>query len=58
VSSARRAPPASTTGPSFTGLGEPAYWRECKTCGIADVTATALGQDVQTPNDDREANDD
>jgi hypothetical protein len=36
----------------LTGLDEPAYWRECKTCGIADVTAAALGQDVETPNAD------
>ena len=34
--------------------GETAYWRECRTCGIADVTAGALGQGVETPNDYRE----
>ena len=34
----------------LTGLDEPAYWRECKNCGIADVTAAAAGQDVETPN--------
>ena len=42
----------------LTGFDEPAYWRECKDCGIADITAAALGQDVETPNDDREENDD
>ena len=26
------------------------YWRECRDCGIADVTAQAFGQDVDTPN--------
>ena len=34
----------------LTGFSEPAYWRECKKCGIADVTARAVGQDVATPN--------
>lgn len=29
-----------------------AYWRECRDCGIADVTAAAVGQDVETPNVD------
>ena len=33
----------------LTGGGEPAYWRECRDCGIADVTAAAVGQDVETP---------
>ena len=36
----------------LTGFSEPAYWRECKKCGIADVTARAVGQDVATPNID------
>ncbi len=26
------------------------YWRECRRCGIADVTAKAIGQDVETPH--------
>jgi hypothetical protein len=34
----------------LTGFEETAYWRECRECGIADVTAQALGQDVETPN--------
>jgi hypothetical protein len=33
----------------LTGFEETAYWRECRECGIADVTAQALGQDVETP---------
>ncbi len=38
----------------LTGVGDPpAYWRECRTCRIADVTAKALGQDVETPHADR-----
>ena len=38
----------------LTGVEDPpAYWRECRVCGIADVTAKAAGQDVETPNDDR-----
>ena len=37
----------------LTGLDEPAFWRECKTCGIADVTAAALGQDAETPHTDQ-----
>ena len=36
----------------LTGLDEPASWRECRVCGIADVTAKAVGQDVETPNID------
>ena len=36
----------------LTGFSEPAYWRECKKSGIADVTAAAVGQDVPTPNID------
>ena len=36
----------------LTGLDEPAYWRECRVCGIADMTAAAVGQDVETPNAD------
>ena len=27
------------------------HWRECRDCGIADVTAQALGQNVETPYD-------
>ena len=38
----------------LAGLEPPGYWRECRHCGIADVTAAALGQDVATPNDYRE----
>ena len=38
----------------LTGLNPTGYWRECRTCGIADVTAQALDQDVETPNDYRE----
>lgn len=34
--------------------GETAYWRECRTCGIADVTAAAVGQDVETPHTDHQ----
>lgn len=26
------------------------HWRECRECGIADVTAFAVGQDVDTPH--------
>lgn len=26
------------------------YWRECRRCGLADVTLADLGQPVQTPN--------
>lgn len=33
----------------LTGLDELAYWRECRECGLADVTAQALGQRVETP---------
>jgi hypothetical protein len=33
----------------LAGLDEPAHWRECEQCGIADVTAAAVGQDVGTP---------
>ena len=36
----------------LTGFDEPAYWRECENCGIADVTAAAVGQDGATPNAD------
>lgn len=37
----------------LTGAEDPqGYWRECRTCGIADVTAAALGQNVATPNAD------
>lgn len=32
----------------LTGTGRTIYWRECRKCGIADVTAEALGQDVET----------
>ena len=38
----------------LTGLDPTGYWRECRTCGMADVTAKAVGQDVETPNDYRE----
>lgn len=39
----------------LTGVeDQPAYWRECRDCGIADVTAQALGQDVETPNANRQ----
>lgn len=31
-------------------LNEPAYWRECRQCGLTDVTAAALGQEVETLN--------
>ena len=41
----------------LTGLDPTGYWRECRTCGIADVTAQALGQGVETPNDHREGSD-
>jgi hypothetical protein len=41
----------------LTGLDPTGYWRECHTCGIADVTAAALGQDVETPNADRQERD-
>jgi hypothetical protein len=34
----------------LTGFEETRYWRECRDCGIADVTAAAVGQDVATPN--------
>lgn len=38
----------------LTGVDDPpAYWRECRTCGIADVTAAAVGQDVETPHADQ-----
>lgn len=30
-----------------------AYWRECRVCRIADVTAKAFGQNVETPNADQ-----
>ena len=40
------------------GLDESAYWRECRVCGIADVTAKAVGQGVETPNDNRRDSDD
>lgn len=26
------------------------YWRECRTCGLADVTVADLGQPVETPH--------
>lgn len=29
-----------------------AYWRECRSCGLADVTVADLGQPVETPNVD------
>jgi hypothetical protein len=38
----------------LTGFEETAYWRECRTCGIADVTAKAVGQNVETPNANQE----
>jgi hypothetical protein len=39
----------------LTGVEDPpAYWRECRDCGIADVTAAAVGQDVETPNADQQ----
>jgi hypothetical protein len=35
----------------LTGVEDPpAYWRECRNCGIADVTAAAVGQNVETPH--------
>lgn len=38
---------------ALTGAEPTAYWRECRKCGIADVTAAAVGQDVETPNVER-----
>lgn len=29
------------------------YWRECRQCGLADVTVADIGQSVKTPNTDR-----
>lgn len=29
------------------------YWRECRRCGLADVTVSDFGQPVDTPNADR-----
>ena len=34
----------------LTGPDEPAYWRECRYCGIGDVTAAAVGQNIAMPN--------
>ncbi|WP_331232232.1 competence protein CoiA family protein [Natronorarus salvus] len=33
----------------FVDLREPAFWRECNRCGLADVTLSDLGQNVETP---------
>jgi hypothetical protein len=30
--------------------GKTFHWRECRVCGIADVTAKAVRQNVKTPN--------
>ena len=32
----------------LTGLPKTAYWRECPVCGMTDVTAQTVGQDVET----------
>ena len=39
----------------LTGVEDPpAYWRECRICGIADVTVAAVGQDGETPHANRQ----